>query len=543
MNSEADTLTAWMSAPRVDRALSIVRSDGYQRIPYPRLAELIDKKARDLQSGSDPGEVVGILESDRLRFVVGFFAAVRAGLTPLALPPRGRFVAPVDYAAHVLTLCRSASVGRLITEDALITGDPRFEAACLRALDSASGRCRDSIVQFTSGSTGDARALILDASSVVSHVRRFADRLNISDDEQLVTWLPFHHDLGLIGTLVLPVLMQLDLVVMTPEQFVAAPDRWLLPISECSRESITMAPPFGVESILRRSDRTLDLSRWRLALTGAEPVDPHLMRRFSSAFAPAGLRYEAPTIAYGMAEAILCVTAADPTDGIRVLDVAPSASVGWLAPEVRQVARLCDMPVAEDGAWLVSCGAPLDGVAIEVRGEQGDRVPEGAAGEVWMQAAGVPGATDAAGRPGGWFPSGDSGLIVDGELYVLGRMGDRVKVRGEAVHAEQIELRVARRLGLPAHRLAIVPGGQPRQQGISVLWDATGSLSQRDARLRALRAEVEAACGGAVSVAIYAVRHGTIPRTTSGKTRRREAWKLAVSGALGVPTLQSLPKR
>lgn len=345
--------------------------------------------------------------------------------------------------------------------------------------------------------------------------------------------------MGLVGALT-AITHQIDLWLMRPDQFVRNPLAWLACFGEhgCT---ITAAPNLGYRLALKRAagkPLPFRFDRWRIAIVGAEPVDAGLLAEFCGVFGPCGFKPEAFRPAYGLAEATLAVTGLPlgtvPT-AVR-LDTT-SLDLGC-RPSILEVCRI-DGPSADFDApgWLVSAGQPLRGVTIEARDPAGNLLPDETIGEIWVRSPSVGvGYVRLTGRerftPEG-LRTGDAGFLYDGQLYVVGRIADRIKVRGLNVYAEYLEDRIQRRVQLRPGSLVVLPALKGSKQGITVLWERRGPAKNQDPLVSAIAAAAMELVGAGVAVEVRTVPAGGIPRTTSGKPRRFQAWYDLQSGGAG----------
>jgi len=357
--------------------------------------------------------------------------------------------------------------------------------------------------------------------------------------EAAASWLPLHHDMGLIGCLLFPVTRQADLWLMRPEQFIKDPLRWL----ECfgpGRARHTASPSFGLGYAARKipPERLagLDLSGWRTLSVGAELVDAAALESFARFAAPAGFSRTAFLPAYGLAENTLGVTCGDRRARPRIVKPRWSGLRFGEPVPVVEVASLGDAPVPPGSGWLVGHGRPAAGedVSVRVVGLDGGTLADGCLGEIVVTGASVAGGYHA-GRAGGatsfvdgelW--TGDGGFFHDGELYVLGRMGDSLKLLGRSVYVEDLDAKAAGAAGLDRGRICVVAGMDHGQAAVTVFAEASDG-PWRSAVLSALRREL----GQEPELAVVCGQRGLIRRTSSGKPRRRHMWQLLMDGAFG----------
>ncbi|WP_435214784.1 aminotransferase class I/II-fold pyridoxal phosphate-dependent enzyme [Streptomyces sp. bgisy034] len=389
-------------------------------------------------------------------------------------------------------------------------------------------------LQYTSGSTSSPKGVMVGDDNLMHNLRAIHRRLGHDADSAMVSWLPPYHDMGLIGGILTPLYGGFPAQLMAPMSFVRQPLLWLETLSR-TRASTSVAPNFGFEHSVRRiTDEQcegLDLSHWRLALNGAEPVRADTLRRFTDRFASCGFRESALLPCYGLAEATLMVT------GVPA-DVAPT--VGSFASQalgdgtVRPVAGADDGPVTE----VVGCGPAVDGVDVAIvdpstrrRITTRDRI-----GEIWIAGGNVahgywrrPEATDEAFRARiegeddtPRLRTGDLGFLRDGDLYVVGRTKDVVIVQGRNHYPHDIELTAEQtdaclRTGGGAVFSVEVDGAEE----MVVAYEVEG---RRVADAPALLARLRTAIAEAHDVTPHAVlllKRSTVRKTTSGKIQRQ----------------------
>jgi amino acid adenylation domain-containing protein len=396
-------------------------------------------------------------------------------------------------------------------------------------------------LQYTSGSTGAPKGVVLSHRNLLANMVAITEAMQVTEADSGVSWLPPYHDMGLIGTLLLPLCIGCEVTLLTPAAFLQRPMRWLQAMSDY-RATITAAPNFAFELCLRRISAeqiaTLNLRAWRVALCGAERVRADTMQRFEQAFAPAGFRRSAFTPCYGLAEATLAVT-------FSTIDAPPTAGT------------LGDMT-------LVSCGRPLGGVEVAIVDPQTcERQAADVVGEIWVRAPcvargywkkseltadvfdaaiateGPAGGSPKLGAGTGYLRTGDLGFLRDGELYVAGRIKDLIILRGINHYAEDVE--------------AAIDGGHPRLRlggaaAFAVDEDSEERLvvvhevdSIRDLPLREIADAIKTRIALSHDIMVHAVvllPPGGLPKTSSGKVQRRRTRELYLSGelpSLGAP--------
>jgi acyl-CoA synthetase (AMP-forming)/AMP-acid ligase II len=331
--------------------------------------------------------------------------------------------------------------------------------------------------------------------------------------------------MGLIGCLITPVMNGSDIWLMEPAQFVQSPVRYLRCFGSLGAR-LTAMPNFGLAHITRRvgPERLdgMDFSQWRAVIVGAERIDPAVLDGFARLLGPHGLSRKALLPAYGLAEATLAVT------GLP-LDEEPAALL--VTPDSCQLGHQIEVTQSPDARPLAGCGYPLDGTTIEIIGESGDILLAGRVGEIVARGPSIadgylPGETSQASAFGDQrLKTGDAGFLHDGQLYVLGRLGDSIKLRGRSVFAEDLEARIVSK-GVPAQRVVVLLGvhrGEPTAVALIERCEA--------AWLPPVTAVLRGMSEGSRTLVIDAPRT-TIERTSSGKPRRRVLWQRFTAGTL-----------
>ena len=380
-------------------------------------------------------------------------------------------------------------------------------------------------LQLTSGSTGVPRAVQIPHRAALYNNAASREAIDApygssagtggaGEIEAVVSWLPLHHDMGLVGCLLLSITFGYELRLFQPTAFLARPRPWLEEFSRVGT-ALSPGPNFGYQLCVERLDEAdregLDLSGWRDAMTGAEMIRPETVEAFNDAFAGAGFRPETFRPCYGLAEATLAVTFDRRGEGMRTRPLPPGAE-SVLA-----------------GSEVVSVGEPMVGTDVRITGPAGEPVADGAVGEVEIRGPGVftgyyndPEAT-AETLVEGWMKTGDLGFLHDRELYVTGRSKDLLILRGNNVMPHELEWLAEEAVG---------GGGTMRSGAFSVARGPRGEepvlvveTAERDPeRLAALGHDIRSRVGRALSLPladVVFVRRGKIPKTTSGKVRRR----------------------
>lgn len=532
-------LLAWLSRPSHERGIRFVDDAGESRfVTYDELAVSTLSTAAEIAdlAGERLGPIAVVLSTGP-QFVTTFFGAIHAGFAACPLTPPRLLQGRKEYINHVAPILRSA-------EPALIVTEPQFSDVVTSAAEAAGlgNRVRVltgewsptrtrregdlALLQYTSGSTDAPRGVQVTRDSLESNIGMMIDWLNLGEADGIASWLPLYHDMGLIGTLLTPIVCGLHAHVISPYHFIRDPAEWLRCFSP-GMATATASPGFGFgyasSRINSESAASLDLSSMRVLIAGAERLDPRTMRAFAEIMSGRGFRPQALTPAYGLAEATLAVT------GVPVDEIPSAVEVDWssLRPQQRvrilSERRVTDAEAARAGTWVADCGEPLAGVDIRVVGENTEEVGELEVGEIVVSARSVADGYKHERPCNGTFfrngavHTGDAGFIRNGRLFVLGRIADSISVRGRNLYAEDLEASICSDGSLSRGRVVVVMGyGAQRPIIAAVIEGPTGEWVQRAARLLARHGRDQA------DLAILRVPRGTIARTSSGKPKRRQ---------------------
>jgi acyl-CoA synthetase (AMP-forming)/AMP-acid ligase II len=479
-------------------------------------------------------------------FVRAFFGISVAGLVPVPLFPPAqagdistftRQSQHILHASHAAAIVTSTEVAPLVDVSALT---PPPQVLLIDALAEGPALASPvqvpssapALLQFTSGSTAAPKGVILTQGNIDANVRAIsgAHGLGASESDVGVSWLPLYHDMGLIGMLLAGIQARVELVLMSPVLFLKRPTVWLDTISTY-RGTISFAPNFAYDLCLKRVKpsqvEALDLSSWRIAGCGAEPIRAETLRAFARHFAAAGFKASAFVPSYGLAEHSLAVSFSQ--SGLKVDQV----DAVRLGRDSRAVPAVNGSPVVR----LVGCGRPFPDHEVRIVDDEGQTLPERRVGQILAKGPSVmkgyldnPEATAAALKDG-WLHTGDLGYIADGELFVCGRTKDLIIRQGRKYHPPDLE-----------SAIADVEGVRP--SGVVVF--GVTSLSQADQVIAVLEARASATPSDMVDHVRRRVREtagleldqivlappGTIPRTTSGKVRRAETRARFEAGTL-----------
>ncbi|MFE5487351.1 amino acid adenylation domain-containing protein [Streptomyces sp. NPDC056527] len=559
-NSETvllDVLTgAAEAAP--DQGIVHVRGDGGERVVTHRalLSDALRVAGGFLDAGLAPGDHV-VLPADRSEeFLPLFWGAVAAGLVPVPLAPDVRRVRPVWEFLGRPPVAFGPSTAPLLDTlpDSVrpLTLDALRDRPAPRRLPR---RTPDDVafLQFSSGSTGAPKGVELTHAAVLANLAQIRAAAGIRSEDVLATWMPYFHDMGLIGTHLVPLSAGIKQVRLEPLTFAKRPARWLEAAAR-HRATLLSAANFALALVERRVPQDtlarLDLTCVRMILVGAEPISPTVWRAFVRRMRPTGLAASAPQPVYGLAEATLAVTFPLPGEVARPLALDRSALSRGLAVDTA--------PGSPDAVELMDVGSPVHGCVVRITDDAGEAVGDRRVGHIEVRgpqvARGYHRAPEATADAfvDGWLRTGDMGFLREGRLCVTGRSKDVVFVDGRTFHAADLEEVAAGAPGLGRCPVAVVGSTDPAGGGERVvvfLAPAPPLAAVTAASLREVAVRVREALGHD-DVRVLAVPVRAFPRTTSGKVRRGvlrdrfedgEYPQIAERGAVGVFGDRSLP--
>lgn len=505
--------------------------------------------------GLGPGAAVGIMLPTCADFFYAFFGALLAGGVPVPIYPPLRRSQIAEHLRRQARILANAQAPILITsaEAKLFGRLVRAQVPDLRELASVAelrtrgvpeawpqiGPERLALVQYTSGSTGDPKGVMLSHGNLLANIRGLRDALAVTSRDVVVSWLPLYHDMGLIGTWLGSLCCACPFVVMPPLVFLARPERWLQAIHR-QRGTLSAAPNFAYELCLRRiEDRDiagLDLSSWRMAGNGAERVSFATVTQFAERFARYGFRADAMTPMYGLAESAVALTVSPLGRGPRHERVRRAS----LAAQGRAVAA---KPGDRHVVDLVSCGRPLPSHEVRVVDAQGRELGDRQEGRIEFRGpsatAGYMRAPDktAALIRDGWLDSGDTGYIAEGELFVTGRIKDIIIRAGRNLYPDEIEDAVGDLRQVRKGRVAVF-ASEDRRSGTERLIVLAETRVRDPAARAALRAEIAGVIAELSEVPpdeIVLARPGSVLKTANGKVRRAACRALYERGRTGRP--------
>jgi fatty-acyl-CoA synthase len=509
------------------------------------------KRGRHLQKlGLVKGDRVAMVIPESEDFVLTFLAAVTVGVVPVPMYPPLALGKLDSYMESAERICSTARAKLLVTTkkvspilgsllgkaqglDAIVTVDRLHEPAPFDGTPVTAAPSDPCFLQFTSGSTSDPKGVIVTHASLVANARAIMfDGLDSEPTrDKGVSWLPLYHDMGLIGFVLSPVVAHVPVVFIQTMTFVKRPTVWMDTVAKYGG-TITFAPNFAFALAAKYAKRNLkpefSVGKLRVVGCGAEPINPGTMRKFVEAFAPAGLNPDSIMPCYGMAEATLAMS----FDTLK----APfsTVTIDRDAYENDNVARRA--PEGTNTVELVSCGRTFPHHALGIMGPEGKLLGDGHVGEIVFKGPSVangyfenPEATQAA-LKGGWLHTGDLGFILDGQLFISGRMKDLIILNGRNYHPQAIEWEVEQVDGI--------------RKGNVVAFAVRGDDTERLVICAEARRDAPATLGDAVKDAVKTalglsvhevllVHPGGLPKTSSGKLQRRKTRAGYEAGTLG----------
>lgn len=481
-------------------------------------------------AGLAPGDRIGLAATTDGDFLRAFFACQYAGLTPVPLPlpaPFGGREAFVGHVRRMLQACRAAAV--FASDEVAPWFTEAGEGLDLRALGALPvlpedapppeppPRDRDGLafLQFSSGSTRFPMGVEVTQASLIANASATAVHgLASTASDRALSWLPLYHDMGLVGFLLMPMLMQMSIDLMPTNAFVRRPVLWPELIA-ANRATLSYSPTFGYDLAARRVDAEalarLDLSHWRVAGVGGDMVRPEPLRRFAATFAPAGFDARAFTPSYGMAEATLAVSMTAGA-GLRT-------DRGEVNGDVREFAL---------------CGRPLPGHALEIRRPDGEAAREHEVGHVFIKGPSLmrgyfdrPQDTARVLDAAGWLDTGDLGYRIGEELVVTGRAKDLIIVNGRNLWPQDLEWTLED--GVPELRTGDVAVFSVTRDGEERIVALVERRGRDEEELRGRIGELARSHFGVI-VDIVMVKARSLPVTSSGKLSRSKARELYEAG-------------
>jgi fatty-acyl-CoA synthase len=551
--SDFDTLGEALDyASTTQRGLNFHDPRGVLKRPYSytELREDALANARRLiGSGVKPGDRIALVAETCPEFAALFFGIVYAGAWPVPLPLPTSFGGKESYIDQLSVQMSSADPKILFYPEELeaMAGEAakrctvegigwnnfaeRDDSAQTLPTASTDDIC---YLQYSSGSTRFPHGVAVTHKALLKNLAAHSHGMEVVDTDRCVSWLPWYHDMGLVGCLLSPVANQVSADYLKTEDFARRPLAWLDLISRNKGTTLSYSPTFGYDicarrmsSQIRASDR-FDLSRWRVAGNGADMIRPDVMQSFLDAFADAGFRPTAFLPSYGLAEATLAVTIMPVGEGI-VIELVEESELSGEAADPNRPQRY---------RAIVNCGKPCLDMTVEIRAADGSEMPERKIGEVWTSGASVmhsyfrdEDATNAC-MVGGWLNTGDMGYMSNGYLYIIGRAKDMIIINGKNHWPQDIEWAVEQLGGFKQGDIAAFSvTTQSGEEAPAVLVHCRTNDDHERLKLRdTIREKVRSITG--MQCVVELVPPKSLPRTSSGKLSRAKARKLYLSGEI-----------
>jgi 1-acyl-sn-glycerol-3-phosphate acyltransferase len=543
---------SWHAERTPDRIHIHLLEDGRETaIRYGELLSAAQRVGAGLRAlGVGKGDRVAIMLRTEAAFFRAFIGALITGAVPVPLYPPYRPDQIEEYAHRQRTILRNAgarvlvtfsevlrvakilrgavpSLEHIITID-VVDADPTAEAS--RRTDDPA------LIQYTSGSTGDPKGVLLTHANILANIRAIGEALAVRPDDVTVSWLPLYHDMGLIGAWLGSLYHGVPLVLMSPLAFLSRPSRWLSAV-HAFRGTVSAAPNFAFDLCVHKIQddeiQGLDLRSWRLAMNGSEAVSADTIDRFVRRFGPLGFRASAMCPVYGLAESSVALT-------ISPLDRPPR--VDALRREPFERTREIRPADASDTHALrfVASGRPLSRHHVRIVDATGQPLGDRTEGRVEFRGPSVTGgyfrnsgATRAA-MHDGWMDSGDLGYLADGELFITGRVKDIIIQAGRNICAQEVEEAACAAPGIRKGCVAAIGIHDPvrgTERLVVVAETRERDRARKDALRLAVRDLITAAIGVPPDEVVIATR-GAVLKTPSGKIRRSAVRDAYVRGTL-----------
>jgi len=520
--------------------------------PFAELREdALIQARRFIALGIKPGDRIALVAETGPEFASAFFGAVYSGAWPVPLPLPTSFGGREAYVEQLGVQLNSC-------DPALLLYPPELGDFCENAgedsgvatrawdtLDSVEPSSGDlptprpddiAYLQYSSGSTRFPHGVAVTHHALLDNLRAHGIGLKVVETDRVISWLPWYHDMGLVGCFLSPVALQLSVDYLKTEDFARRPLAWLDMITRNPGTTISYSPTFGYDICSRRmssqtrAEDRFDLRHWRIAGNGADMIRPDVMQAFVDSFDAAGFKAAAFCPSYGLAEATLAVSLMPPGEGIR-LELVEENELSGGAPENEGRPRRYRA--------VVNCGKPVTGMEIEIRGPGGEILPDRGIGQVYVRGASVmhsyfrdEESTRACLSDDGWLDTGDMGYMSKGYIFIVGRAKDMIIINGRNHWPQDIEWAVEQLPGFKSGDIAAFAiTGPSGEETPAVLVHCRVSDNEERGRLRdEIRERVRAITG--ITPVVELVPPRTLPRTSSGKLSRTKARNLYLSGEI-----------
>jgi acyl carrier protein len=531
-----------------------VEDEHVEEITYAALHANAEAVAAGLQArGLQPGQTVALMLPTSRDFFSGFYGILLAGGIPVPIYPPARLAQLEEHLRRQMRILSNAETVMLLTVpeakplarllSAQVEGLHHVVTVSELAADGGSVvrppvQAHDiAFVQYTSGSTGNPKGVMLTHTNLLANLQAMGQMVQITSTDVFVSWLPLYHDMGLIGAWLGSLYYAYPLVLMSPLAFLARPARWLWAIHK-HHGTLSAGPNFAYDLCTRRIDDRdldgLDLSSWRVAFNGAEPVSAVTLARFSERFAPYGFRPEAMAPVYGLAEAALGVA-------FPVLGRVPHVDAIQREPFMRSGHAMPAATHDTTALHFVACGQPLPGYQIRIVDATGHEVGERLEGRLEFQGPSTtrgyfrnPEATSRLFH-GTWLDSGDMAYMVGNSVYLTGRAKDIIIRAGHNIYPHELEEALGDITGLRRGCVAVFGSSDPVTGTERLVVLAETRQTDTDV-LAQLRSQIEATATDLLGTPpddVVLAPPGSVLKTSSGKLRRAASRERYEQGDLG----------
>ncbi|MGH9470204.1 MAG: AMP-binding protein [Terriglobia bacterium] len=532
----------------------LLEEDSGRDITYGQLLETATRTAAGLlDAGLRRNDTVAIMLPTCGDFFYAFFGVMLAGGVPVPIYPPARPDKIEEYVRRQVLILKNAEVRFLISFDRVraVSQIMRLSIPSLLEVTSVETLCRSgarlpgaglepseiAFIQYTSGSTGDPKGVVLTHANVLANVRGIGWAVKFRPDDYVVSWLPLYHDMGLIGSWLFSVYHGAPITILPPLAFLSRPQRWLWAMHD-SRGSLCPAPNFSYELCARKIPGAalegLDLSCWRVAINAGEAVLPGTLARFAARFRPYGFRAESFVPCYGLAESSVALTFT-PMDRQPVIDAIQREAF-------EAEGRAVPAGAGEAGVLrFVANGRPMPGHEVKLLDEEGRELGERIQGRIFFRGLSRtdgyyrnPRATAAVITSDGWMDSGDLGYWANGELYVTGRLKDCIIKAGRNIIPQEIEAAAAEVPGVRKGCVAAFGALDP-QTGTERLVVVAETRATAPAELQRIESAIANDVDRVLGIPpdkVVLVAPQSIPKTSSGKIRRAATRALYLEGRL-----------
>lgn len=529
-------------------------------LPYRELrAQAIGVAGKLRGLGMRPGDRVALVAETDADFVIAFSACQYAGLIPVPMPlplAFGGHDAYVQQIRHMIVEAQAGAamapawVGNWLAQAAEGLG-LRFcgTAADLAALPEAAFEILPtdpeavSYLQFSSGSTRSPAGITITHRALMANTEGNAQAgLDVRDGDRCTSWLPFYHDMGLVGFLLTPIVAQLSVDYIATRDFARRPLNWLR-LMDANGGTITYSPSFGYDLCAKRVSTgqmpEVDLSGWRVAGIGGDMIRPQVLRDFEKAFAPVGFRGEAFVPSYGLAETTLAMTFCELGRGVR------TDRVDSIELETRRRAVPAAAANLRQREFMI-CGRAIPGHVVEIRGEDGALLPERQVGQIFVRGPSLmsgydrrPAETAAVLGVDGWLDTGDLGYRIGDELVITGRSKDLIIINGRNLWPQDLEYCAEQVENVRPGDVAAFSVENPHadeEQVVVLVQCRSSDPDMRQTLMQSVSTTLRKSYGIAVHVDL--VPNNALPLTSSGKLRRGNARKAYLEGTLRLDAAQ-----